>query len=208
VSHFVETYGVWLVAAMLAIESMGIPVPGETTLIAAAILAGTNPTQNIWFVIAAGIIGAAGGSLVGFWLGRSLGYRLVIRYGSSIGLTEARLKIGQFLFRRYGLAIVLVARFFPMLRRSIMGILAGINQMQTMSFLVGTTAGAIAWVMLITLSAYYLGEELRHQTRGATILIGIAAVLVVAIIAFVVARYEARLAARAERELPGPLPRP
>jgi membrane protein DedA with SNARE-associated domain len=206
VSHFVQTYGAWVVAAMLFIESMGIPVPGETTLVTAAILAGTNQTQGLWPVIAAGVIGAAAGSLVGFWIGRNLGYRLLISYGPYIRLTEARLKIGQFLFRRYGVGILIVCRFLPMLR-SLMGILAGINRMPPISFLVGAIVGSIVWVTCIALLAYSFGGELRHQTRGAVTFIGFVALAMVVVIALGIARYETYLAARAERELPGPLPR-
>jgi membrane protein DedA with SNARE-associated domain len=205
VQHCVQTYGVWFVAAMLAVESMGLPVPGETTLIAVAILSGANYTQGIWSVIATGVIGAIGGSLIGFWLGRNFGYRLLLRYGSYIGLTEARLKIGQLLFRRYGLSILIVCRFLPMLR-SFIGILGGINRMPTIPFLLGTTVGAIVSVTVIALMAYYLGDELRHQTRIVIGFIVSVALVIVAVVALAIARYERSLEAQAERELPGPLP--
>jgi membrane protein DedA with SNARE-associated domain len=87
-----------------------------------------------------------------------------------------------------------------------MGILAGINRMPTIPFLLGTTVGAIVWVTVIALMAYYLGDELRHQTRAVIGFIVSAALVIVAGVALVIARFERSLEAQAEREPPGPLP--
>ena len=71
--HLLLTYGYWAIAAVVALESTGVPVPGETTLILAAIIAGTSHALNIWMVIAAAATGAVMGDNFGFWIGRKLG---------------------------------------------------------------------------------------------------------------------------------------
>lgn len=90
---------------------MGIPLPGETTLIAAAVVAGTTHVLGIWFVIAAAAGGAILGDNVGFWVGREFGYWLLLRYGRYVRLTERRIKLGQYLFDRYGGEVVFFGRF-------------------------------------------------------------------------------------------------
>ena len=76
-TSLISAYGVWLIGGMIALESAGIPIPGETVLLAAAIYAGTMHDLNIGSVIAAGIVGAIVGNLVAFSIGRVYGYRLL-----------------------------------------------------------------------------------------------------------------------------------
>jgi membrane protein DedA with SNARE-associated domain len=151
---------------------------------------------------------AAGGSIigsaVGFWIGRVAGYPLAIRYGGYIGLTESRLKLGQYMFLRYGGAIVLFGRFIALLR-ALTAFLAGANRMPWGRFMLFNIAGAIAWAGLFGIGAYELGHQMRHLAGP----IGFAAfVLVVAIvvgIVWLVRRHHAELQERAERAFPGPL---
>ena len=108
---------------MIALESVGIPVPGETVLVAAAIYAGTTHQLHIASVIGAAIIGAIVGNVVAFSIGQVYRYRLLRRYGGYLHLNESRIKIGQYLFLRHGGKVVFVARFVPVLR-GVAGILA------------------------------------------------------------------------------------
>jgi len=91
-----------MVGGIIALESMGLPLLGEATLIAAAVYAGTTHHLNIWLVIVAAEAGAILGENVGFWIGREIGYRLLLRYGHYVHLTEARIRLGQYLFRAAG----------------------------------------------------------------------------------------------------------
>jgi len=84
-SDLVVRHGYWIVAAAIGIESMGIPVPGETMLVAAAIYAGATHKLDIGMVIAAAVAGAIIGDGLGFLIGRRFGHRLLLRYGSRIG---------------------------------------------------------------------------------------------------------------------------
>src|SRR5215472_12892447 len=100
--HLLTTYGYLAVLVFVAIESTGIPFPGETMLIAASIYAGTTHHLSIVLVIAAAAAGAILGDNLGFWVGREGGYRLLRRFGHLIRLDERKLKLGQYLFHRHG----------------------------------------------------------------------------------------------------------
>ena len=103
-----------------------MPLPGEAILISAAIFAGTTHNLSIALVLVSAVVGAILGSIIGFWIGDRHGYPLLLRYGSYIGLTETRIKIAQYLFRRQGVVVVLIARFVAVLR-SVVGFIAGAN---------------------------------------------------------------------------------
>ena len=97
-AEFVANYGIWVVAAFIALESVGIPLPAEAALIAAGFFAARTHGIHIWDLIAAGIIAAIVGEIVGFWIGRRYGHQLLARHGSRLGLTPGRIRIGQWLF--------------------------------------------------------------------------------------------------------------
>ena len=101
-THLLTMYGYWAVLVFVAIESTGIPFPGETMLLVAAIYAGTTHHLLIPLVIVAAAAGAIIGDNIGFWIGREGGYRLLRRYGRYIRLEERRLKLGQYLFLKHG----------------------------------------------------------------------------------------------------------
>jgi membrane protein DedA with SNARE-associated domain len=85
---------------------MGAPLPGETMVIAAAVYAATTHRLDIGILIAAVAAGAILGDNLGYWIGRQIGNRFLLRYGRFIKLTEARIKLGRYLFLRYGGRIV------------------------------------------------------------------------------------------------------
>ena len=132
--HLLATYGYWAVLVFVAIESTGIPFPGETMLLVAAIYAGTTHQLSLPLVIAAAATGAILGDNLGFWIGREGGYRLLRRYGRSIRLEERRLKLGQYLFMRHGGKVVFFGRFVAVLR-AWAAFLAGTNRMRWPRFL-------------------------------------------------------------------------
>jgi membrane protein DedA with SNARE-associated domain len=192
---------------MIALECICIPVPGETVLVAAAIFAGSTRELNIVSVIAAGIIGGIVGNTAAFWIGRSYGYRLLLRYGEYVHLDERRIKIGEYLFMRHGGKVVFVARFVPVLR-SFAAILAGVNRMNWRDFMAANVTGAIAWVGIDCTAAFFLGKELTKVAAPVGIAVAALVVAILAIGARLLARHERRLAAEAERALPGPLAPP
>ena len=89
---------------------MGLPLPGETILVLAAIYAATEPSFNVGVVIAVAAFGAIVGDNAGYWLGLRYGYALLLRYGERIGMFEARIKLGQYLFLKHGAKVVCASR--------------------------------------------------------------------------------------------------
>ena len=193
-------------AVMLAvgIESVGIPFPGETTRIAAAAYAGSTHKLNIVLVVAAAAAGAIIGDNVGFWIGREVGLRLLLRYGKYIRMTERRIKLGQYLFQRYGGAVVFFGRFVAVLR-ALAAFLAGTNRMSWPRFLVFNAAGGIVWSSAYGFGAYALGTQIHRLAGPVGIALG-AVALVLIVCGFVfLRRHEHELEDEAERALPGPI---
>lgn len=203
-THLLSTYGYWVVFVFVAIESTGIPFPGETALLAASIYAGTTHNLQIGLVIAAAAAGAIIGDNIGYFVGREGGFRLVRRYGRYIHLDERKLKVGIFLFQRHGGKVVFFGRFVAVLR-AWAAFLAGVNLMRWPRFLVFNAAGGILWATLYGVGGYLLGNNV-HSFSGVfgRITLGLAALLL--IIGFFWLRHnERKLEDIAERELPGPI---
>ncbi len=196
------------VALAVAVESMGVPFPGEATLIAAAIYAGTTGRLDIALVVAAAAAGAVLGDNVGFLIGRRLGFPALVRYGPLVGITAPRLKLGQYLFLRHGGKVVFLGRFVAVLR-VLAAVLAGACGMGWRRFLVFNAAGGVAWAALVGGAAWLLGEGVRSLVGPiGALLFAVALTLGLAGLVFA-RRHERRLIAKAEAALPGALePRP
>jgi membrane protein DedA with SNARE-associated domain len=89
--QLVSAHGYWAVALIVGLESVGLPLPGETILVLAAIYAATEPSFNVGVVIAVAAFGAIVGDNTGYWLGLRYGYALLLRQGERIGVFEARI---------------------------------------------------------------------------------------------------------------------
>jgi membrane protein DedA with SNARE-associated domain len=196
-TNLIASQGYWIVAAVVALESMGIPMPGETTLVTAAIYAGTTHRLDIGLVITAAIAGAILGDNAGYWLGRELGYRLLVRYAPILRISAPRIRLGQYLFRRHGGKVVFFGRFVAVLR-ALAAPLAGINCMPWWRFLFFNAIGAIVWATAYGMAAYAAGEyvlTLKWRVGAAAGLL--AAVAIVAGILFV-RRHEVELQRKAD----------
>jgi membrane protein DedA with SNARE-associated domain len=202
--HLLATYGYLAVLLFVAIESTGIPFPGETMLLVAAIAAGTTHQLSIAWVIVAAAGGAILGDNLGFWVGREGGYRLLRRYGRYIRLEEHRLKLGQYLFLKHGGKVVFFGRFVAVLR-AWAAFLAGTNRMRWPRFLLFNAAGGIVWATLYGLGGYLLGNNIHRLVGPVGIVLLALAVLLILVGIVVVRRNEKRLEDEAEQALPGPL---
>ena len=129
--QLISAHGYWAIALIVGLESMGIPLPGETMLVLAAIYAAGDPTMNIWLVIGAAAIGSIIGDNAGYWIGHRYAYAAVLRYGRRVGLSEPRIKVGQYLFRKHGGKVVFFGRF-ALLR--LPGLLANVNHALALAF--------------------------------------------------------------------------
>jgi len=203
-TQLISHYGYWVVMLFVGVESIGIPFPGETMLLAAAIYAGTTHDLDIGLVIAAASAGAVLGDNVGFWFGREFGYELVLRFGRYIHFDQTKMKLGMYLFHKHGGKVVFFGRFVAVLR-AFAALLAGINQMDWRRFFVFNVAGGVTWASVIGLAGYNLGKQARHLlgTAGLVILVLASILLIAAFIA--IRRNQHRLEAEAERAFPGAL---
>lgn len=197
-------YGYLAVFTIIGLESMGLPLPGEATLISAAIFAATTHALALPLILVAGAAGAIVGDNIGFWIGHRFGMALLLRYGPRIGLDEPRLKLGQYLFARHGGKIVFFGRFVAVLR-ALAAVLAGANRYPWKRFLLFNAAGGIVWVTLYGCAAYLFGRSI-HRFEGPIGLVVLGAAVVAGLFAWrSLKRQESRLQAEAERAIPGPL---
>lgn len=195
-----QTYGLWVLFAVVMLESMGVPMPGETALITAALYAGTTHGIGILPVIIVAATAAIVGDNIGYLIGRSIGLRLLVRYGRYVRLDEARLKVGQYLFLRHGGKIVFFGRFVAFLR-AFAALLAGANRMPWPHFLLMNALGGICWATLFGGAAYLFGEKIKLVAGPIGLVILICAIgLVVAGMVFL-RRHEKELEERASAAL-------
>lgn len=153
-----DRWGYLAVAGMIGVESFGVPAPGQTIMVAAAIYAGYG-RLNIWGVAAIAFVAAVMGDNVGYWIGIRGGRKVAHKYGKYIFLTPERLERAERFFARRGNRIVLVARFIDGIRQ-FNGIIAGITAMPWRVFLLYNAIGAFLWVGWWTTIAYLLGNHL------------------------------------------------
>ena len=202
INAWLESYGYLVVFLLVMLESIGLPVPGETALIAAALYAGTTHKLEIWAIVAVAAAAAIIGDNIGYSIGRYGGARLLLRYGHKIHLHEGRLKIGIWLFRRHGGKVVFWGRFVSILR-TWAAFLAGANHMEWRRFLFFNAAGGIVWATAYGVVYYVFGATLSKLSTAIDVTIGIGSAAL--LIAFVVwtRRKEGELQKRAEREIEG-----
>jgi membrane protein DedA with SNARE-associated domain len=203
INHLLATYGYLVVFAFVALESVGLPLPGETALIAAGVYAGTTHHLDVGVVALVAAVAAVLGDNVGYLLGRHGGARLVARFGRRVGLTPVRLKVGRYLFARHGGKVVFFGRFVTVLR-TFAAFFAGLNGMRRGRFVVANAVGGVLWAGLCAFGASALGNAATQV--GTFLLIGGIAVTVSALVTVAVAAKHSmrRLEERAEAEFPGP----
>src|SRR5271165_3212902 len=203
---YLATYSYFAILAIVGMESAGIPMPGETVLVAAAILAGEGKL-HLYGVIGAAAAGAILGDNCGYWVGREFGFPIAYRYGRYVRLDERRLKLGQYLFMKHGGKIVFFGRFVAILR-AFAAFLAGVNRFNWERFFLYNAAGGIVWASIFGSGGYLLGRAFEDYAKP----VGIAALALAVIAFFLGARFvryhERQLEEEAERAFPGPLVRP
>jgi membrane protein DedA with SNARE-associated domain len=202
---WIDNYGYEAVFVLVGLESVGVPIPGETALITAALYAATTHHLDIAIIIAVAAMAAIIGDNIGFALGRWGGYRILRRYGRYIRFDQRRMKIGLYVFRQHGGKVVFFGRFIAVLR-TYAAFLAGTNRMRWTRFLIFNAAGGITWALVVGLAYYYVGAAVSHVRGPLDIVLGATAVLVVVGSLIYLHTAEDRYAARAEQAYPGELP--
>jgi membrane protein DedA with SNARE-associated domain len=153
-----DHFGYWAVLLFVLVEDFGIPVPGETVLIAASVYAGAG-RLNVVAVGLTGFIAAVTGDNIGFAIGHYGGRALVLRWGRYVRLTGERLDKAEAFFDRHGAWIITIARFIEGLRQA-NGIIAGIVGLRWLRFLAFNALGAALWVGTWVTLGYLAGSHI------------------------------------------------
>lgn len=156
--HLLDTWGYLAVFAFVAIESSGIPFPGETMLLIASVYAGSGHI-DIRIVVISAALGAIIGDNLGFWAGYSGGSRLLLRYGRFLRIDEKKIKRAQQFYDKHGDKTVFFGRFVAVLR-AWAAFLAGVNHMKWQKFLLFNAAGGILWAVVYGTLGYILAQNL------------------------------------------------
>ncbi len=207
ITHLVLAYGYGAVFVLVALESLGVPLPGETVLIAAATYAGTTHKLSIGVVFLIAAAAAILGDTAGYWIGDVGGYRLLYRYGRYVRIDESKIKVAHYLFEHRGGAVVFFGRFVSVLR-TYAAFLAGTSRMRYRHFLLFNALGGITWAALYAFLAYYAGTFLAKASTPFEIGFALAAVVAIAVGLLVMRRQMSVLVKRAEAAYPGPLAPP
>jgi membrane protein DedA with SNARE-associated domain len=153
---FIRDYGIAAVVIILGLESLGLPLPGETVLIFASIWTARGHIALDALILFAWLAAVVGDN-IGYLIGRLLGRRLILTHGAKIGLNAERFKQAEFVFDRYGALTVAVARFIAGLRQ-LNGVVAGILGMDWRKFLFFNALGGAIWVLVWVLGVHYLSR--------------------------------------------------
>jgi membrane protein DedA with SNARE-associated domain len=152
-----QAHGYWIVFFGVMLENAGLPVPGETILLAAGFFA-SQGTFALAAVIGIGTLGAITGDNGSYWVGRELGREFLLRYGKYFLLTQKRFNRIEVFFQEHGDKTVLVARFLSGFR-VFTALFAGATHMRWRRFLLFNVLGAILWATTIALLGYFFGKN-------------------------------------------------
>jgi membrane protein DedA with SNARE-associated domain len=182
----VRHFGYLIVFLGVGIESLGVPVPGETVLIIGAVLAGQGHLDPPG-VAAAGVLGATLGDNTGYYVGRRWGRRLIATRALRRVYDPRRLAAAERFFERHGWTAVFFGRFVAILR-IFAGPLAGLHHMPWRLFLVSNAAGAVLWVAAVVTAGLLVGGNLDHivtlVSRGGYVALGLVVALGITVLAW------------------------
>ncbi|HWI45359.1 MAG TPA: DedA family protein [Rubrobacter sp.] len=186
----IEHYGYLVILLGVMLESTGVPLPGETILLASGVLV-QRRHRDLGDAIVFGILGSVLGDQIGYWAGREGGRPFVLRWGRYVFITPERLARAEAFFERHGGKAVFLARFISGLR--VFGALvAGISRMRWGTFILYNALGGVVWATAVVLVGYFLGSSIGLVERwlgGATLLL--LAVLAVVVVFYLAYRWAA-----------------
>lgn len=158
VAPILDRWGYLALAAVMIVESFGVPAPGQTIMVAASIYSSTG-RMNIFVVALVSFVTAVVGDNIGYWIGLRGGRAVAHRWGKYIFITPERLERAEKFFAKRGNRIIVVARFIDGLRQ-LNGVIAGITKMPWKTFTLYNAIGAALWVGWWTTVSYFLGSNL------------------------------------------------
>jgi membrane protein DedA with SNARE-associated domain len=202
--NLLSNFGYLAVFAVIGIESLGIPAPGETMLVIASVYAGATHNLEIVGVIVAAAAGAIVGDNIGYAIGRKGGYKLLLKFGHRVRVKESHLKVARYVFDRHGKKVVFLGRFVALLR-TYAAFLAGVGQMEWRRFLIANAAGGIVWALIFGLLGYYGQKAFERLSTPINISLGALGIIGIVAVMLYLRRRTERLTEVAEQAYPGPL---
>ena len=180
-TSLIQSWGLILLFLLVAAESSGVPLPGETALVTAGVLSSQGKLPPIEWVIAVAAAAAIVGDNVGYWIARKGGHAVLDRWALTRRLRDRFLPPSERFFERHGGKTIFFARFVAVLRVAGAWI-AGLSHMHWWKFLLWNAAGGICWATLVGLVAYYLGHAAADAIqRYGLIGFGVAAVIAIGV---------------------------
>lgn len=173
--HLIALYGYWAILVGVTVDSFGVPVPGEVMLLAASVYAGATHHLTIGLVVLAAAVGGVCGDNLSYLLGRRGGSRLLRRYGRFVRVDARRIRLGHYIFQRYGAAIVFLGRFIPVLHIW-SAFLAGTHAMAWRRFALCNAIGCLVWASALGAVGYAFGST---ALRYGGVLVGLSVPLAV-----------------------------
>src|ERR1041384_6433717 len=162
-NELLARYGYFAVALFMFIESIGIPIPGESALITAAAVAGSGALSVVGVFFAA-LIGNVLGGMTGYWMGVRGGQAIIGRFGRLLRIDDARLAKANAFFMKHGASALIVGRYVAVVR-SFLGMIAGVSAMPRRKFLVYNALGGLIWSATFTLVGFFFGRNLPALKR-------------------------------------------
>lgn len=180
--NLLSTYGYAVIFVVILLESMGLPLPGETVLVTAAAFTARG-TLSLPIVIGVAVFAAILGDSGGYWIGRTGGIALVQRYGTALHIHASTLERAEQFFARHGPKTVFLGRFVALLRMWT-AVLAGVTRMPYRVFAVYNVLGAVCWASLFGVLGAFFGAKLpalEHALGRAGLLIALLVVVLVGV---------------------------
>ena len=187
----IQDYGYLILFLIVAAESSGIPVPGETALVTAGVLASQGHLEIEWVIVVAAAAAIIGDN-IGYWIGRKGGTKLLARWAWTRRMRDKYMPPAQKFFNAHGGKTIFFARFVAVLR--VFGAwIAGITHMPWWRFLAWNAAGGICWATLVGLVAYFVGDAAAKAIGTYSLVGGVVAAILAVAGFFVVRRLERRV---------------
>ncbi|MFO1091408.1 MAG: DedA family protein [Hyphomicrobiales bacterium] len=199
----IAQFGLPLLFLLVMAESAGLPVPGETALVTAAIYGGSTGRLSLVAIVATAAAAAIVGDNLGYLAGHHYGRVLVERHGERIGITPSRWRLARYLVGRYGFIAVFVGRFVAILR-ALSGVVAGAAGMPWWEFFIANATGGIVWASFYGLAAHSFGAALLHLSHAELAFIAGSVFIVTVVSTRFIAKRSAQWQVEADRLYSGP----
>jgi membrane protein DedA with SNARE-associated domain len=182
-TELLARYGYIAIALFMFIESIGIPIPGESALITAGAVAGSG-ALNAYGVFFAALAGNVLGGMAGYWMGVRGGHAIISRFGRILRIKDAHIVKANAFFAKHGAAALIVGRYVAIVR-SFLGMIAGVSEMPRRKFLLFNLIGGVIWSLTFTAVGFFFGRNLpalKRELGRVGLVLGVVVALVILLV--------------------------